>query len=160
MGDCYFCDKHQGLIAVPGGAIYEDDLVYASHVYHDDEPTYLGSVLAETKRHAAGFAELPDADAQALGLLISRLSRALKACTGAEKVYVVFYGEVGPHVHVYVTARYAGVPEAYWRWLIEEWPDAPRGGEPEVTALVGLLREHIRASVIAQSSVKGADAVG
>jgi len=29
--DCFVCRKHRGEVVVPGGAIYEDDLVYAGH---------------------------------------------------------------------------------------------------------------------------------
>ena len=31
--------KHKGNIIVPGGAIYEDELVYVGHVYWDSEET-------------------------------------------------------------------------------------------------------------------------
>jgi len=29
--DCFVCRKHRGEVVVPGGAICEDDLVYAGH---------------------------------------------------------------------------------------------------------------------------------
>ena len=50
-----------------------------------------------------------------MGLLITRLSSALKACTDAEKVYAVFYGVVTPHLHVHLTARYPDTPAEYLR---------------------------------------------
>jgi hypothetical protein len=31
--DCFVCQKHRGLLGVPGGPIYQDELVYAGHVY-------------------------------------------------------------------------------------------------------------------------------
>ena len=87
--DCYICRKHRGEITIPGGAIYEDDLLYAGHIKIDEQqPTYLGYLMIETKRHTPGLAELTDAEAQAIGLLAARLSRALKASEGAEHVYM------------------------------------------------------------------------
>jgi uncharacterized membrane protein YjdF len=56
----------------------------------------------------------------------------LKAFTGAEKVYIVFYGEVSPHLHIHLTTRYAGTPTDYLRWNIEDWPGAPRGNLDEI----------------------------
>lgn len=138
METCSICAKHQG--PVTGGAIYDDDLLYAHHVYNDDGPTFLGYVRAETKRHVPSFAELTLAEAQALGTLISRLSRALKECAGADHVYVFFYGDHVPHLHLHIFARYPGTPEEYWRERVDEWSGSPKGGAAEVEALCQRLR--------------------
>lgn len=37
--NCFICKKHKGNIIVPGGAIYEDELVYVGHVHWDSEET-------------------------------------------------------------------------------------------------------------------------
>jgi histidine triad (HIT) family protein len=140
MEACVFCSIQRGLVPAAGGPVYEDDLVYAHHYHSREERTYLGHLMLETKRHTPGFADLTSAEAQAVGLLIARLSSALKACTDAEKVYAVFYGEVTPHLHVHLTARYPDTPAEYLRWNVEEWPDAPRGTEDEVAALCAKLR--------------------
>ena len=52
--DCFVCRKHNGEIAVPGGAIYQDELVYVGHraPAADGSDTYLGYVIVETRRHA------------------------------------------------------------------------------------------------------------
>lgn len=47
--NCFICEKHKGNIIVPGGAIYEDELVYVGHVYWDSEETYLGYVMIDIK---------------------------------------------------------------------------------------------------------------
>lgn len=140
MENCLFCDMQRGLRPVAGGPVYEDTLVYAHHAQPENGPTYLGHLLLETKRHTPGFADLMPAEAQTVGLLITRLSNALKVCTGAEKVYAVFYGEVTPHLHVHLTARLPDTPPDYLRWNIEDWPDAPRGGVDEIAALCHKLR--------------------
>ncbi|HEY7358493.1 MAG TPA: hypothetical protein VH590_18555 [Ktedonobacterales bacterium] len=143
MQTCLFCDIQQGATPPAGGPIYEDELVYAHHSHFDAGPAYLGSLALETKRHTPDFADLTPAEAQALGLLIARLSRALKACTGAEKVYVEFYAEVTPHLHVFLTARYPNTPAEYLRWNVENWPGAPRGDEQDIAALCQRLRAEL-----------------
>src|SRR5215469_4068144 len=86
MDECLFCNIQRGLIPAIGGPVYEDDLVYAHHFHVGEGPAYLGHLLLETRRHTPSFADLAPAEAQAMGLLITRLSSALEACTGAEKV--------------------------------------------------------------------------
>jgi diadenosine tetraphosphate (Ap4A) HIT family hydrolase len=140
MDECLFCNIQRGLIPAIGGPVYEDDLVYAHHFHVGGGPAYLGHLLLETRRHTPGFADLAPAEAQAMGLLITRLSSALEACTGAEKVYAVFYGEAILHLHVHLTARYPDTPAKYLRWKIEDWPSAPRGNADEIAALCRRLR--------------------
>lgn len=99
--------------------------------------------LVTTTRHTPTLADLSSEEARALGEAIGRVSAALKACLGAEKVYMIEYGEVTPHVHIYLRARYPNVPEQYWRWNMEDWPEAPRGNPEEVTALSARLRSYL-----------------
>lgn len=138
MEACPICSKQQGQVV--GGVIYEDNLVYTHHVYNKEEPTFLGYVRLETKRHVPSFAELTNAEAQEIGSLTSRLSRALKACTGADHVYVFFYGDHVPHLHLHIWARYPGTPEEYWREHVDEWSGSPKGSRDEVGALSQRLR--------------------
>lgn len=140
MDDCLFCEIQRGQTPPTGGPIYEDDLVYAHHFSEKGSLAYLGHLMVETKRHTPDFADLTPAEAQAVGLLIARLSGALKACTGAEKVYAEFYGEVTPHLHIHLVARYPGTPTQFLRWNIEDWPDAPRGSPDEIATLCRKLR--------------------
>ncbi len=136
---CPICDKQQGQVV--GGVVYEDELVYVHHVYDDEGPTFLGYVRLETKRHTPSFAELTTDEALAIGQLTARLSRALKACTGGDHVYVFFYGDHVPHLHLHIWARYPGTPEEYWRTRVDEWSGSPKGGQDEV----GVLSQRLRA---------------
>ncbi len=133
MEACPLCSKHQGQVV--GGAIYEDELFYAHHIYDDEEPTFLGYVRLEAKRHVPSYAELTTAEAQAIGSLTARLSRVLKACTGADHVYVYFYGDHVLHLHLHIWARYPSTPEEFWRTRVGEWSGSPKGGQGEVVAL-------------------------
>jgi len=104
---------------------------------------YLGYLMAEPKRHAPGLADLADAEAQALGLLVTRLSRALVASEGAEHVYAFVLGDGVPHVHVHAVPRYPDAPREYWGVHVDEWPAAPRGGPGEIVALCARIRAYL-----------------
>ncbi len=147
MEACPFCITDRDLPSTRGGIVYEDNFVDAYHYCQDEGPGYLGRLLLKTKRHAPGFADLTEAEAQAVGLALARLSSALKICTGAEKVYVEAYCEVVPHLHLLLTARYPGLPQEYWRWNISDWPQAPSGGPDEINALCDQLRAHLAQTV-------------
>jgi diadenosine tetraphosphate (Ap4A) HIT family hydrolase len=143
MTTCLFCDLIGGQAPAVGAPVYEDELVYASNAAEAEGPSYLGHLYVLTKRHVRNLADVNDAEAQALGLLVARLCRAIKECTGAEHAYAEFYAEVTPHVHILVTARYAGTPPEFWRWRVQEWPGAPRGTREEVAALAIRLRDSV-----------------
>ena len=118
------CRKHVGEISIPGGAVYEDDPVYAGHaaIPEGQATAYLGSLMVEPKRHISGLAELTDEEAQNVGLLIARLSRALKTSEGAEHVYMFVLGHAVPHLHIWIVPRYSGTPREYWGMRVDEWP--------------------------------------
>jgi histidine triad (HIT) family protein len=144
--DCFVCRKHRdrgGLI--PGGPVAEDDLVLISHIApgRSGAPVYLGHLFVEPRRHAPGLADLTDAEAQAIGLGCARASRALREAAGAEHVYAMVIGDGVPHLHIHLLPRYPGTPREYWWEKVATWPDAPRGGEQEITVLVAALRGYL-----------------
>ncbi len=145
--NCVVCAKHALGDAAPGGVLFEDELVYAGHAYPLVEPllTYRGYLVAEPMRHAAGLGDLTDSEAAALGLLVSRLARALEEVAGAEHVYSFVFGDgiAHAHLHVVLAPRYAGTPREYWGVRLREWPDAPRVGEHEMRSLVARLRGRV-----------------
>jgi histidine triad (HIT) family protein len=146
---CLFCDGAHLQAQAPARVVYEDDRFYVAHPLDEGEPSYLGSLVTVTKRHAPSFAELTADEAQALGLLLSRVSRALKAATGAGHTYVYFFGEGFHHVHVFTVARYDEMPADYVRLDVERWPEAPRGGAMEVEALCARLRADLLQDILA-----------
>lgn len=146
LDDCFICRKHRGDVAIPGGPVYEDELLYAGHAAlpPGEAEGYLGSLLVEPKRHVGGMADLTDEEAQGIGLLVARLSRALTAAEGAEHVYLFVLGHAVPHLHVWVVPRYPGTPRAYWGTRVDEWSAAPRGGPQEIAALCERIRSYLR----------------
>jgi diadenosine tetraphosphate (Ap4A) HIT family hydrolase len=143
--DCFICRKHRGDLSLPGGAIYEDEWVYAGHAAIQSGQTagYLGSLLVEPKRHVAGLAELTDQEAERIGWLVAQVSRALKMAEGAEHVYLFVLGHAVPHLHLWVVPRYPGTPREYWGMRVDEWPQAPRGGPEQIAALCGRIRAYL-----------------
>jgi diadenosine tetraphosphate (Ap4A) HIT family hydrolase len=143
---CFICRKHRGLESIPGGAIYDDERVYAGHVQMRQGQTaaYLGYLMLEPKRHARGLADLNDEEAQALGRLAVRLSRALERSEHVEHVYAFVLGDGVPHLHIHLVPRYPGAPQEYWGVHVDEWPEAPRGGPAEMAALCARLRETLK----------------
>lgn len=142
MTDCPFCQLFtQGQ---QGGVwLYEDDLLYAAHYETGEATTYLGYLVFGTKRHAT-VADLTEDEARSVGLLATRLSRALREVVHAEKVYVYSFGEAHQHLHVFVVARYPHTPPEYLRLRLQEWPDAPRADAEQIAALCAKLRERLR----------------
>jgi diadenosine tetraphosphate (Ap4A) HIT family hydrolase len=141
---CLFCDGAHLQAQDPARVVYEDDRFYVTHPLDGDEPAYLGSLMTVAKRHVPGFAELTADEAPALGLLLSRVSRALKAATGAGHAYAYFFGEGFHHLHVFTIARYDEMPADYVRLDVDRWPEAPRGDVAAVKALCALLRADLR----------------
>lgn len=72
-------------------------------------------------RHFLDAAEMQPAEANSLGSVLGRLTRALKAATGAERVYVVTVVERTPHWHT---------------WIIPRPPDSETRGTPYLTSVL------------------------
>ena len=144
MAACRLCERLRNPLAVPGGAVYEDDLVHASHWY-GGSPGYLGEIILQTRRHAPGVADLTDDEARDVGLQTTRIARVLKEAVGAEKIYAYVFGEAVPHFHELIVARPHGLPEKYWRLDVGDWPEAAQGDGEAIAALARRLRGKLAA---------------
>ncbi len=141
--DCLFCNQMADPSSLASRLVYEDEFFHASHYFDERQPTLLGLVLIQTKRHVNDLSELTDLESQNLGILISRISKALKESVGAAWTYCYCFMEGVRHVHVFVTARYPSLPKEYVRLNIGNWPEAPVGGLKEVSELALQLRRSI-----------------
>ncbi len=141
--NCIICQKQRGAFVVPGGPIYQDDLFMVWHAYTPQKTThwYLGWLFVELRRHVPELADLTDAEAAQMGLLIARISRVLMSVVQAEHVYCFVMGDGVPHVHLQILPRYPGAPREYWGVHVDEWPDAPHGDADAISTLAGQLRE-------------------
>jgi histidine triad (HIT) family protein len=138
-----FCERASDTGRLKDRVIYEDDSFHASHQIADEGPSYLGLVIIQTRRHLPGLSALSDAEAERLGWLMGRISRAIVKVTGAEWTYCFGFAEGVRHVQLLIAARYAGMPKEYVRLKITEWPDAPRGDLAKVHELAARLRSEV-----------------
>jgi histidine triad (HIT) family protein len=141
--DCLVCRKHRGLEKIPGGAIFENSLVFISHaqLWAEETTHYLGHLFVEPKRHVPELAQLRPIEAKELGLFLSLAAKAIQAVCETDHVYSFVLGDHVPHIHFHLIGRYPGAPTEYWGPRVDEWPDAPRGGPAEIEALAERLRK-------------------
>ena len=78
--ECFICLKHRGGSGAAGGAVFENALIFIGHaaISKDGTLPYLGHYLVEPKRHTAEMGDLSDAEAQAVGLQLTRTARVLQ----------------------------------------------------------------------------------
>jgi diadenosine tetraphosphate (Ap4A) HIT family hydrolase len=106
--DCLACRANAGEVQPPGGLIYADE---HWRLEHSLSPAPLaGWLVLKPLRHCEGLEELTAAEAEGLGPLLRRACSALRAVTGAEKVYVIFLGEAVAHLHLHLIPRTADHP--------------------------------------------------
>ena len=144
--ECLVCRKHRGKVNVPGGVIYENNLIYISHaqLWGEEKEHYLGHVFVETKRHVAEVADLTEEEAQIIGVYTSRVAKALLHTENMEHVYTFFIGDGVPHVHYHVIGRYPGAPREYWGTKVDEWPEAPKGAEVKIAQVAERVRAFLK----------------
>jgi diadenosine tetraphosphate (Ap4A) HIT family hydrolase len=140
MEDCLFCKQTKDHSELLDRLIYEDEHYIVSHWTSQNEPSYLGLVLIQTKRHVHDLGDLSDTEALKLGTLIQKISKGLKTTTGAAWTYSYCYMEGFRHVHMFIASRYPTLPKEYVRLDIGKWPEAPLGDERQVAELAKGLR--------------------
>lgn len=65
-------------------------------------PGWVGLCL---RRHGEGIASLTDEEAASFGPLVVRVTRAIRAALAVDRVYLMSFNEVVPHVHTLIAAR-------------------------------------------------------
>ncbi|WP_449537565.1 HIT family protein [Ferdinandcohnia sp. Marseille-Q9671] len=141
MKDCFICKKHQGLIQTAGETIYEDEYVFVGHIDHNGEDGYLGHVMIDLKRHAPSLADMTMKEAKAFGMIMARVSKALKESENAEHIYSLVSGNAVPHLHMHLVPRYANTPREFWGpSSVYDWPEAPVGNQEQIAELCRRVR--------------------
>ncbi|MDR4889573.1 HIT family protein [Fredinandcohnia sp. QZ13] len=141
MEDCFICKKHNGLIQTAGETIYEDDFVYVGHIDHSGEDSYLGHIMIDLKRHAPTLADLTMEEAKAFGIIMARVSKALKESEQAEHIYSFVSGNAVPHLHMHIVPRYPNTPKEFWGPMsVYDWPQAPMGNNEQIVQVCRRLK--------------------
>jgi diadenosine tetraphosphate (Ap4A) HIT family hydrolase len=97
--DCAICNLVSGAAGTP---VFSDDHWVLGMLEGLEAPGWL--VLAQ-RRHGIGAVGMTDAEAISLGPVLKLATTAIEEVTGAERVYVVAYGENSPHWHLLLIPR-------------------------------------------------------
>ncbi len=84
-------------------------------------------MLLCSTRHVQGAADLNDAEAAEFGPMLKRVSMAVRACTGCDRVYAIAFGQGAPHLHVHLIPRFDEEPGTR-AWSIADWYRAVEQG--------------------------------
>lgn len=144
MKDCFICNKHTGNIETAGVMIYEDEYIYVGHIDRNGKPNYLGHIMIDLKRHVPTLAEMTVEEAKAFGVIMARVSKALKESENAEHIYSLVSGNSVPHLHMHLVARYPNTPQQYWGPMdVYDWEDAPMGDNNDVIELCIRIKTYL-----------------
>jgi histidine triad (HIT) family protein len=145
---CLLCREIAGDIALPGGPLVDDELVFAFHVppLESDPTPYLGHLLVSPKRHIDHFGDLKPSEAARIGTVAARLGKALRQTGPVERVYAAVIGTHVPHFHLHLLPRYVGMPSEVRWYAVDEWEGAERGGPAEIATLTDRLTASMRAT--------------
>lgn len=117
----------------PGGWGLRTDLWSACVAPGVEVPGWL---FLELGRHAEGPSGMDDAEGAELGGLVRDITAAIQAATGAERVQVLAYGEMFPHLHLVLVPRMPFAPDDEQDPLLftrrAELADPPKAGETAV----------------------------
>ena len=105
--DCLICRKQDGQdheeAPPPGGYIVE-----GKHFLVEHAPLKLsnaGTVIVESRRNLLDFGVMTSAESAELALILKRLAPALKAATGAHRIYFLALMERVPHFHLWLVPK-------------------------------------------------------
>jgi diadenosine tetraphosphate (Ap4A) HIT family hydrolase len=109
--DCNICRKQDGLktgkalldVPIPGGYVVEDEHFLVEHAPLQESSA--GTVIVEARRHFLDFGDMTPTESADLGSILHRLIPAIKAATGAERVYYLAVMEHSPHFHLWLVPR-------------------------------------------------------
>lgn len=147
MPECDVCRELSGEIGVPGGLIWDTELVVGFHVPPLTEPTaMLGHLLITPRRHADTWAELSSEEAAGIGVAAAALGRALHSVTAAERLYSAVMGHHSPHFHLHLFPRYPGTPSEFSFLRVDEWEGSPKGDERQIAGFAERLRGALQQS--------------
>lgn len=103
---CISCSYTTGKDQSVGGQIYATQHWIVEHAFGMSLPGFL---ILKTKRHIEEADELHPAEAREMGMVLQKVTSAIRFVTGAQKVYILKFGEGVRHLHFWVFPRTAAV---------------------------------------------------
>lgn len=145
MPECDVCGEVSGKLSLPGGLLWDTEDVVGFHVPPLREPSpMLGHLLITPRRHVDTWAELTEEEAAGVGVAAAGLGRALRAVTGAERLYSAVMGHHSPHFHLHLFPRYPQTPGEFSFLRVDEWEGTPKGGARQIAAFADRLRGQLQ----------------
>ncbi len=140
---CGVCAKHKSLEGLPGGIIFENDLVFIAHFPMGERQPHYGHIIIELKRHITSPRDMTEAEAAEVGLWTQRLSLFLETELTAEHTYLFRIGDITPHLHFHVVPRFNGTPREMWGIYLYENPNSRKASESDILMISEKLRQFI-----------------
>ena len=98
--DCFVCRKQEGIEPPPtGGYIVEGKYFFVEHA--PLKMSHVGTAIIQSRRHLLDFGEMTSAESTEFGSIMRRLVPAVKAVTGAHRIYFLSVNEHAPHFHLW-----------------------------------------------------------
>jgi diadenosine tetraphosphate (Ap4A) HIT family hydrolase len=86
-----------------GGYIVEGKYFLVEHA--PLKMSHVGTVIIQARRHLLDFGEMSSAESTEFGSIMRRLVPAVKAVTGAHRVYFLSVNEHAPHFHLWLVSK-------------------------------------------------------
>lgn len=148
MNECVICRTLHGETPPLGGVVYA-----SPHwvFYLRAQPLLVaGQGFMVLKRHCEDMADLSDAEAQDLGLMMRRVTHALNQTIAPARVHMAVYAEETRHIHLHVTPRMTYHPKGnirltallQWYALLHHLGVRAAISDAQVHALAYQLRQH------------------
>jgi diadenosine tetraphosphate (Ap4A) HIT family hydrolase len=107
---CEICHREAADVEPPGGWVARTAWWSVCVASGFEVPGWL---FLELRRHAEGPMGMDDDEAGEMGILMRQVTDAIQQVTGAERVYVVAFGELFPHFHALLFPRMPGAPPQF-----------------------------------------------
>lgn len=153
MSDCTLCAGPAGDPELLREEVWGDALWRFSM---STEGVTTGFGYLEPRRHVPHIEDLDGAEATTFGPTLARVAAALKAASGAERVYLYVFGGGIPHLHVHLAPHRDGdalnsaiirgevndipLPSGAHRLVSRDFPELPA---PEIRAVIERTRERL-----------------
>jgi len=142
MAPCEVCRKHQSLDGLPGGVIFENDLIFIAHFpWKEDVASHYGHIILELKRHLTSPREMSAAEASAVGIWHQRLSQFLENRLGAEHTYLFRIGDVTSHLHFHAVPRFKNTPREIWGIYLYQNPQGRKASRLDIEEISNQARQ-------------------
>lgn len=135
--NCAYCMEGE-LVAKFGIKICE---LPASKVYLFKEQSHKGRVIVAHKKHVGELTELTPEERSAFFEDVARVSQAIHAAFGPDKVNYGAYGDTGHHLHFHLVPKYADGFE--WGGVFAMNPDQKYLTDEEYAELIAAIKNEL-----------------